>query len=291
VVLLSLSTAAVLDTSIGGSKGKKTGEITLFRKIRTSLNSGDIVLGDRLYDSYRDIAELKEMDVDSLFGMKQSRSCDFRSGQKLGRCDHIVTWARPSFDSSRIDRAAWNSLPETMKIRELSITVRRKGYKTRKISVVTTLLDAKQYPTEEIAALFGERWHCELDIRSIKTHMGMHELSCKSPEMIRKELWTYMLAYNLVRVRMAQASASQDALPRELSFTSAKRTIEYFSKTLTTATPIRAREIIDEMLRIIANRKVANRPNRQEPRAKKRRQDKHPYLTEPRDQARKRLAA
>ena len=176
-------------------------------------------------------------------------------------------------------------------MRELSISVRRKGYKPRKITVVTTLLDAEQYPAEEVAELFRQRWHCELDIRSIKTHMGMHELSCKSPEIIRKEFWTYMLAYNLIRVRMAQAGVIHGVLPRQLSFTSAKTTIEHFSRLFPTVSPRRVNAIIAEMLRHIAHHKVGNRPGRKEPRAVKRRQDRHPYLTEPRDQARKRLTA
>lgn len=291
VVLLSLSSAAVLDAAICGCKGKKTGEISLFRQQWSSFHPGDILLADQLYDSYRDIAQLKARGVDSVIGMKSSRNRDFRRGRKLGKCDHIVTWNRPRFNRSRIDREAWESLPESMEMRELSITVKRKGYKTRKITVVTTLLDAEQYPAKEVADLFRERWHCELDLKSIKRQMGMHELTCKSPEMIRKEFWTYMLAYNLIRVRMAQAGVIHGVLPRQLSFTSAKKAIEHFSKLLLTANRKTADEIISEMLRHIAHHKVGDRPGRKEPRAVKIRKNKYPYLTKPRNQARKRLAA
>lgn len=292
VVLLSLSVGTVLECAIGPCKGKSTGEQSLFRQLWDVLQPGEIVLGDRLYDAYRDIALLKQRGVDSVFGKKQSRQCDFRLGRRLGPNDHIVVWKKPKYDSSRYEsKEEWDSLPDTMEMREVRITVRRPGYRVRHVVIVTTLLDAKEYASKELTDLFSQRWHCELDLRSIKRALGMHHLRCKTPEMVRKELWMHLLAYNLIRVRMAQAAAMNGPLPRTLSFTAAKNHIENYGEHLRRASGDDYRRIEDDMLRAIASCRVGNRPGRKEPRAVKKRTQKYSYLTKPRNQARKGLAA
>lgn len=292
VVLLSLAVGTALDCAIGPCRGKKTGEQSLFRQTWSALKIGDIVLGDRLYDCYRDIALLKAAGVDSLFGKKQSRKCDFRSGKRLRADDHIVVWKKPKYDASRYEsRKEWESLPDQMEIREVRLTVRRKGYRTRTIIVVTTLLDDKLYSAQELVDLFHQRWHCELDLRSIKQALGMHHLTCKTPEMVRKELWVYLLAYNLIRVRMAQAAAVHGLLPRDLSFTAAKNHIHNFAPYLSTVEKGGYERLENELIGAIAMSRLIKRPGRSEPRAIKKRVQKYSYLTKPRDQARKGLAA
>jgi hypothetical protein len=292
VVLLSLAAGTALDCAIGACRGKRTGEESLFRKLWDALHPGDIVLGDCLYDAFRDIAQLKALGIDSLFGKKRSRKCDFRKGRSLGKDDHIVAWKRPKYDASRFEsREQWESLPEEIEMREIRVTVRRKGRKTRTIVIVTTLLDAELYPAEELAALFAERWNCELDLRSIKRVLGMHHSRCQSPEMVRKELWMHLLAYNLIRVRMAQAADRHDVHPRKLSFTAAMNHIHNFAHELRSTCGAEHDRIEAELLKAIATCRVGNRPGRKEPRAVKKRKQKYSYLTQPRDQARQRLAA
>lgn len=292
VVLLSLSVGTVLQCALGACRGKKTGEQSLFRRMWDALRPGDIVLGDRLYDAYRDIALLRARGIHSLFGKKQSRRCDFRRGRKLGRDDHVVVWQKPAYDASRYDsKQEWESLPDAMEMRELRVTVRRQGFRTRRIIVVTTLLDAEKYSAEELGDLFSERWYCELDLRSIKQTLGMQHLSCKTPEMVRKELWIHLLAYNLIRVRMAQAAAMHGVLPRRLSFSDAKTLIHNFAPYLSTTSGAEHARIEAELLRAIARCRVSKRPGRKEPRAVKKRVQKYSYLTKPRDQARKQLMA
>lgn len=292
VVLLSLAVGTALECAIGPCRGKKTGEQSLFRQMWDALESGDIVLGDRLYDAYRDIAMLKARGVDVVFGKKQSRRCDFRSGRKLGPDDHVVVWKKPKYDKSRYEsKAEWESLPDEMEMRETRVTVRRPGFLTRKVVIVTTLLDGDAYSARELTDLFSERWHCELDLRSIKRALGMHHLKCKSPQMVRKELSTHLLAYNLVRVRMAQACAVHGGLPRRLSFTKAKTLMHHFAPYLGTTSGAEHQRIEAELLHAIARCRVPKRPGRKEPRAVKKRQQKYSYLTKPRTQARKRLAA
>jgi hypothetical protein len=292
VVLLSLATGSVLECAIGSCKGKGTGELSLFRQVSKQLEAGEILLGDRLFDSYREIAELRARGVDCVFGKKSSRKCDFRRGRQLGPKDHIVVWKKPKYDSSRYDsKEQWESLPDAMEMREVSITVRRRGYRTRTVVIVTTLLDEKEYSAQDLMELFAERWNCELDLRSIKRALGMYHSRCESPEMVRKDLWTHLLAYNLIRVRMAQAASVSKVLPRRLSFTAARNHIENFAGHLAQASGSEHQRIEAEMLTAIANSRVPNRPGRKEPRVIKKRQQKYPYLTKPRDQARKGLTA
>jgi hypothetical protein len=292
VVLFSLAVGTVLECAVGPCRGKKTGEQSLFRQLWGGLQAGDIVLGDCLYDAYRDIAPLKARGVDTLFGKKQSRVADFRTGRKLGPDDHVVQWRKPKYDAQRFEsRAEWEALPETLEMREIRRVVRRPGFRTRTIIIVTTLLDAEKYPAEELTRLFALRWHCELDLRSLKQALGLRRLRCHTPAMARKELWVYLLAYNLLRVRMAQAALVHHVLPRGLSFTAAKTHVHNFAVHMNTASRADYARLEAEMLAAIASCRVGQRPGRKEPRAVKKRQQKYSYLTAPRDQARKRLAA
>lgn len=292
VVVFSLAVGTVLECAIGPCRGKKTGEQNLFRQMWHALQPGDIVLGDRLFDAYRDIAQLKSRGVDTLFGKSQSRRMDFRRGRKLGPDDHVVVWKKPKYCARRFEsRAEWEALPDEMEMREVRRTIRRKGYKTRTVVIVTTLLDGKIYSAEELTDLFAQRWHCELDLRSLKQALGMRRLRCETPAMVRKELWIYLLAYNLIRVRMAQAAAVHGHPPRTLSFTAAKTHIHNFSVHMASASSADYERLEAELLKAIAACRVGQRPGRKEPRAVKKRQQKYPYLTKPRDQARKELAA
>lgn len=293
VIVLSLSVGTVLECAIGGCRGKKTGEQTLFRTILAdAFESGDIALADCLYDCYRDIATLKMRGVDVVFGKKQSRNIDFRTGKRLGAGDHVVVWEKPKYDKTRFDnKAQWENLPARIEIREVRMTVRRKGYRQRTITIVTTLLDNKQYSTKDLTDLFGMRWHCELDLRSIKRTLGMHHVPCKKPAMVRKEVWARLLAYNLIRVRMAQAAAMRCIRPRNLSFAGATNLIEEFAQALRHARGSELARLEGELLKAIAQCRVGDRPGRKEPRAVKKRDQKHPLLTKPRDEARKGLKA
>ncbi len=280
--LFSLSVGTIIDAEMTATKGKKTGEITSFRKLWRSLDPGNIVLGDCLYDGFSDIAQLRDRDVDAVFGMSQSRARDFRQGEHLGPGDHIVIWRRPKHDKSRIDRGTWEALPETMRMREVTMTIKDADNKRRTITLVTTLLDPKEYPKQDILNLFRERWHCELDLRSVKTMMGMDKMRCLTPDMVRKEVWTYFLAYNLIRCHMARAAEQYDVQPRQLSFNNARHAIITFNDTSMAATPTKTAELYSEALHIIACHRVGGRPGRTAERKVKRRKNKFPLLTSPR---------
>jgi hypothetical protein len=184
-------------------------------------------------------------------------------------------------------------MPAFVTVRETRISVTQPGFRTKSVVVVTTLLDPRQTTRDDLAALYRARWNNELDLRSIKSTMQMDELRCKTPELVRKEVWTHVLAYNLVRTVMAQAAATYDVAPRAISFKGTLQTLQAFQPLLgqqaARDTAYRAR-LYQHLLRAVATHRVADRPDRFEPRAKKNRRDHFAWLTLPRQEIKRRMA-
>lgn len=288
VGLISLSCGAVLDVAMGSYSGKKTGETSLLRQLYDRLEAGDVLLADAMFSNYWTVAQLLERGVDIVSYCDGKRRIDFRKGKPLGRYDHIVSWGKPQ-------RPAWlnprlyHRLPETLSIREVKVSILQKGFRRRELLLATTLLDAQVYRKEELATAFRCRWHAELDLRSIKQVMQMDVLRCKSPAMVRKEIWMHLLGYNLIRKLMAQAvSAVPGLCPRDISFKGTLQTLIVFA-TAGWACPERENELYGTVLKAIAMHRVNNRPDRVEPRAVKRRPKKLIYLNQPRATAKARL--
>jgi hypothetical protein len=287
VGLMSLSCGAVLDMATGPYHGKRTGETALLRQVLGSLRSGDILLADAIFSNYWTIALLLEGGVDYLGRLEGMRRVDFRRGQRLGRYDHVVSWSKPR-RPAWMNRTLYNRLPETLQLRETRVEVTQKGFRCRHVCLVTTLRDAPLYSRAELAMAFRCRWHAELDLRSIKHVMQMDVLRCKSPAMVRKEIWMHLLAYNLIRKLLAQAAATVGLSPRDLSFKGTLQTLVVFAAA-GWACPERRNELYAAVLRAVATHRVNNRPDRVEPRAVKRRPKKQVYMTEPRSIAKARL--
>jgi hypothetical protein len=288
VALISLASGVVRDLALGPYQGKGTGEPALFRTLWETLERGEIVLGDRYFCSFFAVAGLSQRGVDVLLRMHQRRKFDFRRGCRLGIEDHVVTWSktpRPDW----IDKQVYAQIPDEVTVRELRIKVTRAGFRLNELVLVTTLLDAERYSKEEVALLFLERWNIELDIRSIKCVMQMDVLRCKTPEMVRKEIWMHLLAYNLIRGVMAKAAEAHAKEPRQLSFKGTLQTMTAFQDSLRQASPSERSRLIAAMLEAIASHRVGDRFGRVEPRANKRRPKPQRYLKEPRKEARKRL--
>jgi putative transposase len=290
VVLLSLATGMLCGMAQGPCAGKETGEMALFRQLLGRLSRGDILLADRYYCSYFMIAMLMEMGVDCVTRWPQGRQADFRRGRSLGHGDHLVTWVRP-------ERPEWMSdetyarMPTTLTVREVTVEVREPGFRTEGFVVVTTWKDARWYTRGDIAELYHKRWLVELDIRAIKDNLGLDLLRCKSPEMVRKELWTGLLAYNLLRQVIAQSAASQGVSPRKVSFTAAMQKVAAVWCVFPLSDDELVARIAAAHLAHLAAQEVGHRPNRIEPRAVKRRPKPHDLLTKPRCEARAALLA
>jgi hypothetical protein len=224
--LISLACGAVVNLGVCQYAGKGQGEVSLLRRLWDALRPGDLLLTDALMANWTNIAMLTGRGIELVGRLnKAHRTADFRRGKRLGQEDHIVRWAKPASIRS-LDREQYHALPEFITVRETRIGVRQPGFRTREIVVVTTLLDPQQATKEDLATLYRARWHNELDLRSIKSTMQMGQLRCKTPEMVRKEIWAHVLAYNLLRTVMAQAAATHGLLPRSISFKGAQQTLE-----------------------------------------------------------------
>jgi hypothetical protein len=213
VALISLATGVVRDLALGPYQGKETGETALFRTLWGRLEPGEIVLGDRYFCSFFGIAGLAQRGIDVLFRMHQRRKFDFRRGRHLGVEDHVVTWSKPE-RPGWMDEATYAQIPEELTVRELRFTVEQPGFRVNELVLVTTMLDAEAYTKQEITQLFLERWNIELDFRSIKDVLQMDVLRCKAPEMVRKEVWMHLLAYNVIRGVMRDAAEAHGKRPR-----------------------------------------------------------------------------
>lgn len=272
VAILSLNCAAVLALAIGPYAGKQSGELALFRTLwddveLTALEAGDVLLADRYYASYWTIAALLQRGVDSLLRQHQRRKSDFRAGRRLGKHDHLIVLRRPSKPPDWMDRLTFEQIPQTLTVREARIAVAQRGFRVRTLVLVTTLLDAQLYNKQDLAEAFRCRWHVELDLRSIKQTMHMSVLRCKTPAMVRKEIWMHLLAYNLVRTLMAEAAERAGIEPREVSFTAALQTINALAPFLMIASAEAARGLMEVLLKTIGHHRVGDRPDRYEPRA------------------------
>ena len=290
VVLLSLATAALQGLAFGPYQGKETGEPALFRALLEQISPRSIILADRYYCSYVLIALLQAHGVDVVFRLHQRREVDFRRGQRLGPDDHLVVWHKPE-RPEWMDAAVYAALPATLEVREVRTAVRQPGYRVRELVVVTTLCDAVAYSKDEITDLYHERWHVELDIRSIKAALGMEPLRCLSPFMVEKELWAYWLAYNLVRKVSSQAALERGLHPRQISFTATKQAVLEGWGQLTLASRGGRLALGRALLEALGREEVGDRPGRCEPRALKRRPKPHRLLTKPRREARAELLA
>ena len=288
VVLLSLATGMLTDMAMGPYTGKETGETALLRSLLGRFKQGDILLGDRYFCSYFMIALLMELNVDFVSRVHQLRTVDFRRGRRLGNGDHIVEWKLPQ-KPKWMDQPTYDRMPASIEVREVHVRVSEAGFRTESFVVVTTLTDAATYPKRDIAQLYHYRWQAELDIRAIKINMGMDILRCKTPEMVRKEMWACLLAYNLIRQTMLQSARKAGVSPRALSFTAAMQSIAASWLVIVLSDTASAALLIDAASASLAKHLVGNRPGRVEPRAIKRRPKPHDLLTKPRDQARAEL--
>lgn len=274
VAVICLSTGAVLDAAMGPHAGAGHSELDLFRTLLGTLSDGDVLLADALYCNFFMIATLQAAGVDVLFEQNGSRTTDFRRGTPLGERDHLVCWIKPARRPAWMSREQYRDFPADLIVREVKVGGR---------ILVTTMLDPRQTPKRELSHLYARRWNVELDLRNLKTTLKMEVLRCLTPQMVQKELWVHLLAYNVIRILMAQAAHSSGVHPREISF---KHTVQMWTE-WTYRSMIAAPDA--NLFKLIAQLKVGKRPGRIEPRARKRRPKSYPWLKEPRAQARRRI--
>jgi hypothetical protein len=277
-VLLSLATGACHDLAIAPYQGKGTGETNLFRRMYDTLQPGDVVLADALFDDYFIACELCQRNIDIV-----ARAQYERTGSRIAQSrpdDDILVWQRPNKPRGMTGEQ-YRSYPKQLLMRQVTVDARDKNNRVKQFKVVTTILDVS-IDGEQIGDLYERRWDGEVDIRSIKSTMQMDILRCKTPDMVHKEIWMHLLAYNLLRTVMAVAAHENDIEPRQVSFKGAKQTLTAFAPKIEAARPEDRGPLIDAMLTTIAYHRVGDRPGRWEPRARKRRPKPAARLTQPR---------
>jgi len=279
VVVFSLAVGTVLNATLGKYQGKQTGENSLFRTLHGMLQEGDVVLADRYFSGWFDMALIQRRHGHVVVRKHQLRATDFRTGHRLGKDDHLVCWEKPQ-RPKWMSREEHAELPESLTLREVRVQVWQPGFRTREVVVVTTLLDAEKYPADELALLYRRRWQAELHLRSLKIVLQMDHLRCKTPHRVRNEFHMHLVAYNLIRRAMAVAAARAGVEPWTVSF---KGTLQTLGKLLPLlATKLSTNAWCDALLDAIAAHVVGNRPDRVEPRVKKRRPKQYRKMTKPR---------
>ena len=271
VGITCLASGALLNAAVGRFQGKGTGERGLLRELEDTFQAGDVVLGDAFYPTYFFIAAMQRKHVDLLMEQDggRRRSTDYRKGHRVGARDHLIELNKPP-RPDWMSEADYQMAPDSLTVRECQA-----GGKT----LVTTL--GPKVAKAELKALYKSRWQVELHLRHIKDTLGMNILSCKTPDMAVKEIWAYLLAYNLIRWVMAESALAADVLPREISF---KHCLQIW--TIWVHQRSAGDHQLEALMLLIAQQKVGQRPGRIEPRAKKRRPKAYPLLTKPRPLAR-----
>ena len=282
VVLFSLASGALLDVVLGNLHQH---DLRLFRRLWEVLKAGDILLGDRAYSDYVTLAGLPRQGVDVVARLHQRRKVDFRRAKRLGHQDGVFRWRKGCMQSTILTAKQWAALPEEIEVRILRFTAACRGFRTQQITLVTTLLDPKLYPAVELVALFLRRWRIELCLRDVKTTLGLEQLHCQSPAMVRKELLAGLIAHNLIRCVMAEAAQVHTVELERLSFKGAVDALRQYSAVLGQARTKRLkRKLWQELLRSLPADLVPLRPGRTEPRAVKHRPKPFPLLNRPRRQ-------
>jgi hypothetical protein len=287
VVVFSLAVGAVLEAAISKYLGKETGETSLFRGLHDGLSCGDVVLADRAFGGWFDLALLVQRGVDLAIRKHAQRKNDFRTGRRLGPDDHVVRIAKP-LRPDWMTPEAYAALPRALELREVRVRVAQRGFRTRSLVVVTTLLEAEAYPAAAVAELYRRRWQAELHLRSLKVALQMDHLRCKTPHRARNEFFMHLLAYNLLRRVMALAAVEAHIAPWTISFQGALQTLAVFLPLLASSMPPGAgcKTLVD----CIASHIVGRRPDRFEPRRVKRRPKPHPLLMKPRHEYKRHAA-
>ncbi len=280
VGIFSLSSGMLLDYAKGN---KHKHELNLLSRLLEHFKPGDLVLGDRGFCGYALIALLWRRGVPGVFRLHQRRSADLRRGRRLGAQDRLQIWTKPLAKPRYLPSRLWREVPSQLEVRVLRVRLNVPGYRSRSLLLATTLTDAKVYRSEELGLLYLRRWRIELWFRDIKTSMGMEALRCQSPAMVHKELEMFLIAYNLIRALGVEAAVRYEVPGDRISFKGTVDAAREYSVAISQARSEKKRkELVADLLRVLAADQVPERPGRREPRAVKRRPKPYPLLNKTR---------
>jgi hypothetical protein len=280
LALMTLTSGAILKVIWGSLLHH---DLRLLRALWDQLKKGDILLGDRAFGEYTTLAGLPQQGVDVLARLHHRRKVDFRKAQRLAKNDGLFVWTKGYQQSEILSATEWAQLPAQITVRIIRFTATIRGFRSRRITLVTTLLDPKLYPAQQLVALYVRRWRLELCLRDLKTTMGMEQLRCKSPDMVEKELLAYLVAHNLIRCVIAEGVALYQVDLERVSFKGSVDALRQYSEAIGQARNQKMRrQLWEDLLLNLARDLLPYRPNRLEPRAVKRRPKPYPLLNQPR---------
>ncbi|MCL6755457.1 IS4 family transposase [Nostoc sp. CCCryo 231-06] len=285
-VIFSLATGAATALCIDVLN---THDIKLARRLYSFLKPNDVLLGDRAFCAYADMFSITKLGCDAVFRKHSSRTTTMLKGKIVGDCDKLVTWYKPKKCPKGLSKDEFDALPPSITVREIYYYIVIPGFRSQRVSLITTLLDKETYSTLEIVGLYYQRWQVELDLRHLKTTLDMDVLRCKTPSMIRKEIHVYLLAYNLLRSLMWSAGTTYNTPPLRLSLQGTRHHLINFLPKLEAAGSKKRKRLYCTLLKIIVHKPVPDRPTRNEPRVIKRRPKAYPFMTKPRQELRKQL--
>lgn len=278
-VLFSLATGAAVAVVV---EVLNTHDVKLARKLYEKLDSGDILLGERAFGSYADFVFVQNRSCDAVFREHQGRDNNIRRGKRFGPCDKLVVWEKPRSCPNGLTKEEFASLPLDLVLREVHYYINIPGFRTKQVTLVTTLLDAIEYPIKELMLLYDLRWQVEVNLDDLKTTLGMEQLRGKTPDMVRKELYIYLLAYNLLRTLMWEAGIAYEVDPLQLSLQRTRQHLDNFIPELASASAKKRDILYRALLAAIVHKLVPKRIGRSEPRVCKRRPKAYPLMQQPR---------
>jgi hypothetical protein len=278
-----LQTGALLSYEMGN---KKSHELPLLRQQWSTFKPNDIFLGDKGFCGYFDLSSFKDRSVDSVVTIARRRPVTATESVKvLGDDDLIIHWQKPVRNkASSYSQEDWEKLPEKLLLRQIKVTIKPSGFRPRSFYIATTLLDSDKYPASDIANLYFQRWDVELFFRDIKTTMGMDILRCQSPDMVRKEILMHLIAYNCIRRLMIESVKGKNIAVRRVSFKGCLQALRQWESHLNQGkiSAQEQRRLVDLLYKSVATYIIPERPNRNEPRAVKRRPKPFRLMTKPR---------
>lgn len=289
VVWFCGTTGAVLEVAIAAFN---TSEWQLSRQLYATLQREEVVVADSAYGTYVDLALVHSQGADAVFRKHHARHCDFRRGKKLGIGDHIVRWQRPASCPPSMSRSEFEALPASIEVREVHLLIQQPGFRPKEIILVTTLLNPKRYSKAKLAELYQLRWQAtEVNLKHLKTTLKMEMITAKTPEMVQKDIYMHLLAYNLLRTLMWQSAQTTQVAPLRLSLQQTRQQFNHFRPQFAMATDPQWRQFYITLLQVISTLLVPLRPNRVEPRVVKRRPKPFPRMQQPRSVLKAKLAA
>jgi Transposase DDE domain len=276
VVLLSLATGMLVGWATGNWFEH---EVPLLQTLWDYLRPGDVLLADRGFCNWSLLAQCLQRQLDAVFRLKGSRRGDFRRGRRLSRDERLVQWRKPPEPAWTVSKKLWKQLPEVLTLRLVRCRLSIPGFRTRQVTLVTTLLDSQAFPPFKLAELYYRRWSMELSLRNLKTTLQMDQLSCKNPSNLEREIRMHFLVHNLVRRLMLEAACRHHVPLQRVSFAGSLACARRYSEALLQVRSQRQRRILqNRLLRLVAQDLVPGRPGRREPRAVKRRPKPYPLL-------------